>query len=77
MQRLCFPLEEFNPRPCFSAAREGLGKKKKPSSIDISLRIENLIFQRCFSKIKFVCHHLCLHSAPAELSKNLFSGQSQ
>ena len=39
-----FALESFNPGPCFSAAREGLGLKQ-PFSIELSLRIENLISQ--------------------------------
>ena len=41
--KFSFPLESFNPRPCLSVAREGLGMKKH-SGLKLSFRIESLIF---------------------------------
>ena len=41
---MSFSIENFNPRPCFSAAREGPGIEKNILGWKISFRIESLIF---------------------------------
>ena len=47
---ISFLIESFNPRPCFSAAREGPGMKKNHSRLKISFRIE---FSRWPLEIEF------------------------
>ena len=42
--KFSFSIENFNPRPCFSAAREVPGMKKNHSRLKISFCIESLIF---------------------------------
>ena len=50
--KISFSIENFNPRPCFSAARKGPGMKFH-SRLKISFRIESLIFSILPLEIEF------------------------
>ena len=51
--KISFSIENFNPKPCFSVAREG-SDWKKPSSIENFIpRLKSWIFQSCISRLIF------------------------